>query len=119
MRPQGVIRRALYAAAARLYETEGGATRARIAANTVVPVAPEDSIAGELEQRGVDDRTAKVTIDAMVRAGQLEIIGRDKPAGARQWHAIYAPVQRCGLCAPDRDPTQRLDGMLKEVQAFG
>lgn len=119
MRPQGVIRIALLEAAVRLYEEQGGATWVEIAVAARVAVAPEHSIAGETEQRGIDARLAKKTVHNMVDAGQLEIIGSHKPPGSRHWHALFAPAQTHIDESHDADPTARLSDMLTEVQAFG
>ena len=119
MRPQGVIRRALLEAAVRLYEQKGGATWPEIAAAAELPVAANDSIAGETVQRGIAERLAKTTVRDMVRAGELERIGSEKPAGSKQWHAVFAPVPVHVDETHDAEPSQRLSELLTEVHIFG
>lgn len=103
----------------RLYREKGGATWPVIAAEAEVAVDASESLAGEKVQRGIGAKHAKITIHDMVRSGQLEIIGRDKPAGSKHWHAIFAPVQTHVDESHDVEPTQRLGELLSEVHAFG
>lgn len=103
----------------RLFEEKGGATWPEIGAAAQLPVAANDSVAGEAMQRGVAARLAKATVRDMVRAGELERIGSEKPAGSKHWHAIFAPVQTHADESHDADPTLRLSAELTEVQIFG
>jgi hypothetical protein len=93
MRPQGVIRKALREAVQRLYEEQGGGTLPEIARAARVCVDQAMSVAGEQLQCGVALKAARDTIKNMKRSGELERVGRHKPAGQTQWQAIYAPRQ--------------------------
>lgn len=91
MRPQGIIRRVLREAAARLADERGGATWRQIASCAELRVDGA-AIAGESVQRGVAPGVARQTIKNMVHAGELVEVGREKPAGSAHWSALYAPA---------------------------
>lgn len=93
MRPQGVIRVALREAATRLANERGGASWREIASAATVRVEAASSVGGEIVQRGVSPGRARQTIKDMVRAGELQAVGRQKPAGSSHYCEIYAPTQ--------------------------
>lgn len=72
MRPRGEIREALAGTLARLAPERGALNCLELAAASQV---------GRL--------AAMDTLRNMVRAGEVLIVGREKPAGSRRWHKLY------------------------------
>lgn len=76
MRPQGEVRQALAGAAVELQREAGAASWRDMA-----------------ERAGVGFHAAKVTVNNMVRAGELKPVGAEKRAHSNRWVRLYEPGQ--------------------------
>jgi hypothetical protein len=74
VRPRGEVRMALMQAVERLVAVQGAVTWRQ---------------AAEAAQVGYE--AARRTMDNMARAGELKIVGSDKPAGSTQWQSLFEP----------------------------
>jgi hypothetical protein len=74
MRPRGEVREALAVAVARLAAARGPVSCREVAAHAQVGF-----------------ETARLTLLNMVRAGQVQVAGKEKPAGSTFWHNLYEP----------------------------
>ncbi len=99
-RPRGEIRAALAEAALALHAEQDAATWCEIVARAQV-----GRVVGHL------------TVRKMAHAGELERVGRHKPPGAKNWHALYAPVERGQAGNFTTAATGPLDAVLRGWRA--
>ena len=111
MRPRSDVRDALLQAAWQLADAHGGATWRQLASAAVLVVDAATAWAGEAVQRGVGSGLARYTVKNMVRAGELQPVGRVKRPGSRHWEALYVPTAWC-----DADPAT--DAGLQQAHAL-
>ena len=94
MRPRGDLRAALMDAAERLHGELGHFTLRQLCADVRMDEPQGDAFAGPGVRVGISVNAARYTIKNMVRADDLQRVGRVKDAQSNRWVALYEPRQQ-------------------------